>query len=280
MLRFGMILASKRQDDGTSAAALTEAADVVLSFGAAMVRAGNTASRTRDWVEVVARKLSFDAVSVSLSLDSITASLSRSGISTTAMREIGPPGINAIRIIALEQFARTAEFGITPPIVAAKLAEIESTKPPYSGLQIAAAVGAASGAFAFSTVLPLQSWLQLQSAALPASDCVLGYRTVTSITMVLPHRPPFGVRNVRPDRHTNASPGFRQRVLFGRLHRLGAFSCSRLSVDWRPVRSVAARDPGRREPPGIRNHAVVSCRLRPRHCHQDRRNRRVASAAV
>jgi hypothetical protein len=49
-----MTLVSKREDQATSAA-VTEAADVVLSFGASMMRAGNTASRTREWVEVVAR---------------------------------------------------------------------------------------------------------------------------------------------------------------------------------------------------------------------------------
>jgi uncharacterized membrane protein YjjP (DUF1212 family) len=114
-----------------------------------MMRAGNTASRTREWTEVVARELGFDAVSISLSLDSITVSLSRSGVRTTAMREIGPPGINAIRIAALEHLAKTARPGLAPRDIAIRLAEIESTAPPYSSLQIAAAVGVASGAFAF-----------------------------------------------------------------------------------------------------------------------------------
>ena len=72
-----MTLIAKGEDQ--SSAALTEAADVVLSFGALMMRAGNTASRTREWVEVLARKLGFDAVSIGLSLDNITASLRRSG---------------------------------------------------------------------------------------------------------------------------------------------------------------------------------------------------------
>jgi uncharacterized membrane protein YjjP (DUF1212 family) len=143
-----MTLISKMEDHTTSAAP-TEAADVALSFGASMMRAGNTASRTREWVGVVARKLGFDAVSVSLSLDSITASLRRSGTWTTTMREIGPPGINAIRIAALEQLAQTAGPGVAPREIAVKLEEIESTTPPYSSLQIAAAVGVASGAFAF-----------------------------------------------------------------------------------------------------------------------------------
>jgi uncharacterized membrane protein YjjP (DUF1212 family) len=143
-----MTLVSKREDQTTSAA-LTEAADVVPSFGASMMRAGNTASRTREWVEVVARKLGFDAVSVSLSLDSITASLRQSGVRATTMREIGPPRINAIRIAALERLAKTGGLGLAPREIAVKLAEIESTTPPYSNVQITAAVGVASGAFAF-----------------------------------------------------------------------------------------------------------------------------------
>src|SRR4029077_16835449 len=124
-----MTLIAKGEDQ--SSAALTEAADVVLSFGALMMRAGNTASRTREWVEVLARKLGFDAVSIGLSLDNITASLRRSGAWTPTMREIGPSGISAIRIAALERLARTAEPGLAPREVALKLAEIESTKPPY-----------------------------------------------------------------------------------------------------------------------------------------------------
>jgi uncharacterized membrane protein YjjP (DUF1212 family) len=123
--------------------------DVLLRFGAAMLRSGNTASRTREWVEVMARKLGFDAVAMSLSLDSITASVRRAGAWTIAMREIGPPAVNAGRIGELEQLARTAGAEVAPHEIAARLAQIESTGPRYSGVLIAAAVGAASGGFAF-----------------------------------------------------------------------------------------------------------------------------------
>jgi len=122
---------------------------VLLFFGASMLRAGNTATRTREWIEVIARKMGLDAVAVSLSLDSITASARRDGEWTTAMREIGPPGINALRIAELEQLAKTAAPGLAPREIAARLAEIESTTPRYSSVLIAAAVGAASGGFAF-----------------------------------------------------------------------------------------------------------------------------------
>ncbi len=127
----------------------TAAADVVLSFGAAMLRAGNPASRTRGWIEVVARKLGFDATSVSLSFDAVIVSLRRQSDRVTAIREIGPPGINAARIAALEQLARTAEPGLSPGEIAAKLGQIDSAPPLYSPLQTTAAIGVASGAFAF-----------------------------------------------------------------------------------------------------------------------------------
>ena len=83
------------REDSVASTALSDAVDVLLRFGALMLRAGNTATRTREWIEVMARKMGFDAVSLSLSLDSITASVRRSGESATTMREIGPPGINA-----------------------------------------------------------------------------------------------------------------------------------------------------------------------------------------
>ena len=100
-------------------------------------------------MEAMARDMGFDAVSVSLTMDSVTASVRRAGERVTAMREVGPPGINAWRIGELEQLVRTADPGLTPREIAAKVAEIESAPPLYSAPQIAAAIGAASGGFAF-----------------------------------------------------------------------------------------------------------------------------------
>jgi len=139
---------SDRQHQPTSTA-LTEAVDVLLWFGAVMLRAGNTAIRTREWIEVLARKMGFDAVSVNLSLDSISASVRRSGEWATTIREIGSPGINAWRIAELERLAKTAWLGTVPREIAVKLAEIESAKAQYSSVHSTAAVGVASGAFAF-----------------------------------------------------------------------------------------------------------------------------------
>jgi uncharacterized membrane protein YjjP (DUF1212 family) len=121
--------------------------EVLLDFGASMMRAGNTAARTREWIEAIGRKMGLDAISISLSLDSITASVRRSGERVTAMREIGPPGINVWRIAELEKLARASVS--TPSQISARLADVESAKPLYSTSQIAVGVGVASGAFAF-----------------------------------------------------------------------------------------------------------------------------------
>jgi uncharacterized membrane protein YjjP (DUF1212 family) len=144
-----MTSVSETQDQLNSASPTEAAADVVLTFAAAMLRAGNPASRTRSWTEVVACKLGFDAVSVSLSLDDVIMSFHRGGDRITAIREIRSPGINAARIAALEQLARTVEPGAAPGGVAVKLAQIESATLLYSPMQTTAAVGVASGAFAF-----------------------------------------------------------------------------------------------------------------------------------
>jgi len=135
--------------DSAPSVAADDAAGALMWFGALMLRAGNTATRTREWIEVIAGKMGFDTVAVSLSLDSITASVRRSGEWVTTMREIGPPAINAWRIAELEQLARTLRPGCAPHDIAVKLAEIESTAHQYSPLQIATAVGLASGGFAF-----------------------------------------------------------------------------------------------------------------------------------
>jgi uncharacterized membrane protein YjjP (DUF1212 family) len=143
------VTTSRDQDDQARAAALDEAVDVLLRFGAAMLRSGDTVTRTRMWAEVVARKLGCDALSISLSSDAITASVRRAGASTTGMREIGPSGTNAWRIGELEALARTLGPEPAPRDIAARIAAIEATPPRHAGALIVAALGLASGAFAF-----------------------------------------------------------------------------------------------------------------------------------
>ena len=82
-------------------------------------------------------------------LDSITVSVRSEREWTTMVREIGLPGVNVTRIAELERLARTLESGGTARTGAERLKQIESASPLYSQAQIAAAVGLASGAFAF-----------------------------------------------------------------------------------------------------------------------------------
>ena len=114
-----------------------------------MLQSGNTAVRTRRWIGVIAPKLGFQAVSTIVSLDSITVSAFRESKWLTAMRELAPPGINALRIEQLEAMARNARPEIAPSQIAAELGKIESAAPQYSFALIAGAVGLASGGFAF-----------------------------------------------------------------------------------------------------------------------------------
>jgi uncharacterized membrane protein YjjP (DUF1212 family) len=97
----------------------------------------------------IARKMGFDEVALSLSLDSVTATVRYSGHWTTVMRAIGPPGINAWRIAELERLAREVSPGTAPQEIKAKLVDIESAQPLYSRMQVAVAIGLASGSFAF-----------------------------------------------------------------------------------------------------------------------------------
>jgi uncharacterized membrane protein YjjP (DUF1212 family) len=120
------------RDDRTTSVPPPDALEVLLRFGVLTLQACNTAFRTRKWIDAIAPKLGFEAVSVIVSLDSITVSARCGSERLTAMRELGPPGIN-----------------VPPAEIAAALAKIESAAPRYSLLQIAAAVGLASGGFAF-----------------------------------------------------------------------------------------------------------------------------------
>jgi len=126
-----------------------DALEVLLRFGASMLQSGNTAVRTRQWIDVIAPKLGFEAVSAIFSLDSITVSARHGGKWRTAMRQLGPPGINVSRIAQLEELARTVSAEDAHVKIAAGLAQIESAVAWYSVLQLAAAVGLASGGFAF-----------------------------------------------------------------------------------------------------------------------------------
>lgn len=125
------------------------ALEVLISFGASMWRAGNTAIRTREWLEVLAKKMGFDAIAVGLSPESITVSARSSNRQITAMHAVAPQMVNAHRIAELEELARAVEPGFALSEAKARMAAIEAVPPLYSRAQIAGAVALASGSFAF-----------------------------------------------------------------------------------------------------------------------------------
>ena len=93
-------------------AVLRDKVEVLLQFGVAALRAGNTAARTREHTGVMAQKLGLEGISASFTLDSVTVSVKEPEGWLTAAREIGPPGINVWRIGELERLADGA--GATP----------------------------------------------------------------------------------------------------------------------------------------------------------------------
>ena len=110
---------------GAAASPAADGLDVLAGFGAAMLRAGQTAARTREWMEVLGRKLTVDNLSVGITLDSIVTSGRREARTATVVREIGPPGVNAERLGALESLAAQSEPGVSPQEIAGQLAAIE-----------------------------------------------------------------------------------------------------------------------------------------------------------
>lgn len=128
---------------------LHDALDAVLQFGVAMLQAGNTAIRTRERMETIACKMDLHPTSIGLTLDTVTVSVRRSDRWITAARDVGPTAVNASRIAELEQFSQAAQPGLTPHDVTGLLAKLRSIGPRYSIAEVAGAIGAASGGFAF-----------------------------------------------------------------------------------------------------------------------------------
>lgn len=129
--------------------AVRETLDVLLRFGAMMLQAGDTAFRVRDSMTTLAVHLGIEHLSVQIALDAMTATARRNGELVTIAREIGPPGINAWRISALDKLAREADADLTSRSLAERLDVIEAAPPLRSIAIVAIGVGLASGAFSF-----------------------------------------------------------------------------------------------------------------------------------
>lgn len=123
--------------------------EVLLRFGAMMLRAGDTAFRVCDSMKSLASRLGVESLSIQIALDGMTATARRGDELVTITREIGPPGINAWRISALETLARKSGAGLTARVLTEALDAIEAAPPLRSIATVAIAIGFASGAFSF-----------------------------------------------------------------------------------------------------------------------------------
>jgi len=130
-------------------AALKEALDGLLRFGAMALRSGATAFRVREWMGAIARGMKIESLAVHISLGAMTATARRGGATATLASEVAPIGINAWRIGAVEKLALAAPAGISPAGLTARLDAMEAVPPIHSLLTTALAVAAASGAFSY-----------------------------------------------------------------------------------------------------------------------------------
>ncbi|MFI5019496.1 MAG: threonine/serine exporter ThrE family protein [Dongiales bacterium] len=136
-------------DQENEEAALREALDGLLRFGAMALRSGTTAFRVREWMGAIARGMKIDSLAVHISLGALTATVRRGSASATLASEVAPIGINAWRIGAVEKLALVAEAGISPAGLSARLDAIEAVPGIHSLLTTALGVAAASGAFSY-----------------------------------------------------------------------------------------------------------------------------------
>src|SRR5712671_5551629 len=111
---------------------LTGSLDVVLRFGAAMLRSGDTAFRVRDAMGLLAGNLGIEQLAVHITLGGMTATAQAGTQSVTLAREIAPLGIDASRTAALEQLARSSKPGLTPAALSAEIESIEGTPSLHS----------------------------------------------------------------------------------------------------------------------------------------------------
>ncbi len=128
---------------------MTDALPVLLRFGAMMLRAGDTAFRVRQAMDLLATRLGIERLAVHVTLGGMTATAWQQGRATTLATEIAPPGIDAARIAALETLAQGDRGDLTAQKLAADLDRIETEGPLHSIATVAVAIGLASAAFSY-----------------------------------------------------------------------------------------------------------------------------------
>jgi uncharacterized membrane protein YjjP (DUF1212 family) len=128
---------------------LPEALQVLLRFGALMLRAGDTAFRVREAMGLLANAMGLERLQVHVALNSMMATARQGAAEATQVGEIAPIGINAWRIGALDRLARSSASGLTPAGLTRDLDTIEATPVLHSIFTVALAIALASGAFSY-----------------------------------------------------------------------------------------------------------------------------------
>ena len=144
--------------------AATTRLEEVLRFGSLMLSAGETAFRVRRSMQILARRLGFESVSVQLVASNLIASGWRNGEIATQVCDVAVPRVDTQRMGALEALTRGVRFEMTDREFASRLDTIENTPIRYSIFQTAAAVAVACGAFAILNSAP---WVEVAA-------CVIG----------------------------------------------------------------------------------------------------------
>jgi uncharacterized membrane protein YjjP (DUF1212 family) len=129
--------------------ALAEALDVLLRFGASMLRSGDTAFRVRDAMGLLAAKLGIEQLAVHITIGGMTATAGAGGRSVTLAREVAPLGVDASRTAALERLARSSKPGLTPAQLSAEIDAIEAVPALHSLAPIALSMAVASAGFSY-----------------------------------------------------------------------------------------------------------------------------------
>jgi uncharacterized membrane protein YjjP (DUF1212 family) len=128
---------------------LSESLDILMRFGAAMLRSGDTAFRVREAMGLLAKSLGIERLAVHITIGSMTATAHAGTETVTLAREMAPLGVDAARIAALERLARISKPGLTPQALASEIDAIEAAPPLHSLLAIALSMAVASAGFSY-----------------------------------------------------------------------------------------------------------------------------------
>lgn len=132
----------------TGPTTLAGALEALLRFGVLMLRSGESAFRVRDDMHLLGCRLGIPHFDMLITVTTLTATARREGEHVTLVRHVGPLGINAWRIGALERLANENASALEPDLLHKRLDTIENSAPQHGSVVVAVAVGVASGAFA------------------------------------------------------------------------------------------------------------------------------------